>query len=217
MYVSFAMHSTFSCTSLLLINMQVQTAKYQWLLTVELHQFKNQNNVIQWNRMFCCCGDWDYCSGRVEDLSHCLATCNTSFEISVPHCMYPPSCLLDTLPLYNTESVINLDYMFVFLLKHSPDMVSTNTNTREKRFLKPSFQLRMDLKKWQKQGRDDRTHEDYATSAKIHSRCSVVFLHSFISALFLSFFRPILNWNEVYKFFFPRFCSFRGFSKPLSK
>ena len=31
--------------------------------------------------------------------------------------------------------------------------------------------------------------EDYLTSAKIHSRCRVVFWRSFISALFLSFFQ----------------------------
>ena len=47
----------------------------------------------------------------------------------------------------------------------------------------------MELKKVQKQGRDERTQEDYPTSAKIHTRCRVVFLRSFISAFFLYFFR----------------------------
>ena len=47
----------------------------------------------------------------------------------------------------------------------------------------------MELKKVQKQGRDERTQEYYPTSAKIHSRCRVVFLRSFISALFLYFFQ----------------------------
>ena len=52
---------------------------------------------------------------------------------------------------------------------------------------KASFHLRMDLKKVKKQGSDERTQEDYPTSAVYFCRCWVAFLHSFISALFLSF------------------------------
>ena len=55
--------------------------------------------------------------------------------------------------------------------------------------VKLDFKLGMELKKVQKQGRDERTQEDYRTSAKIHSRCRVVFLRSFISTLFLYFFQ----------------------------
>ena len=55
--------------------------------------------------------------------------------------------------------------------------------------VKLDFKLGMELKKVQKQGRDERTQEDYPTSAKIHTRCRVVFLRSFISALFLYFFQ----------------------------
>ena len=51
--------------------------------------------------------------------------------------------------------------------------------TRENSFWKTLFQVGMDLKKVQKQGRDKRIQE-YLTSAKIHSRCRVVFLHSFL-------------------------------------
>ena len=58
-----------------------------------------------------------------------------------------------------------------------------------KKFSKTSFQLRMDLKRGQKQGRDERTQEDYPTSAVYFYRCRVVFLHSFISSLFLYFFQ----------------------------
>ena len=47
----------------------------------------------------------------------------------------------------------------------------------------------MGLKKVQKQGRDERTQEDYPTSGVYFRRCWVVFLRSFISALFLSFFQ----------------------------
>ena len=61
-------------------------------------------------------------------------------------------------------------------------------DTREKSFSETSFELRIELKKGQKQGRDETMQEDYRTSAKIHIRCQVVFLRSFISTLFLSFF-----------------------------
>ena len=57
-----------------------------------------------------------------------------------------------------------------------------------KSFCKTSFQSRMELKKGQKQGRDEGTQEDYPTSAVYFCRCQVVLLRSFISALFLSFF-----------------------------
>ena len=55
--------------------------------------------------------------------------------------------------------------------------------------VKLDFKLGKELKKVQKQGRDKRTQEDFPTSAKIHTRCRVVFLRSFISALFLYFFQ----------------------------
>ena len=58
--------------------------------------------------------------------------------------------------------------------------------------------------------------EDYPTSAKIHTRCRVVFLRSFISALFLYFFSaPSLLEIKFYRNFFPSFCSFFGFLKQL--
>ena len=55
--------------------------------------------------------------------------------------------------------------------------------------VKLDFKIGIELKKVQKQGRDERTQEDYRKSAKIHSRCTVVFLRSFISILFLYFFQ----------------------------
>ena len=73
--------------------------------------------------------------------------------------------------------------------------------TREKSFCKTSFQLGMGLKKVQKQGRDGRMQEDYQTSAKIHSRCRVVFLHTFISTLFLYLFSPSLTEMKFYRNF----------------
>ena len=75
------------------------------------------------------------------------------------------------------------------------------TDTREKSFCKTSFQLRLDGKKWPKQGKNERTQEDYCTSAVYFFRCHVVFLHKrymyFIFALFLCFMRSVLNWKKV--------------------
>ena len=57
----------------------------------------------------------------------------------------------------------------------------------------------------QKQGRDERMQEGYPTSAKLHSRCLVVFLSSFIFALFLSFSGPSLTEMEFQRIFFLQF------------
>ena len=61
----------------------------------------------------------------------------------------------------------------------------------------------MELKKVQKQGRDERTQEDYPTSVVYFCRCRVVFLRSFISALFLYFFQlhPYLKSSFTESFF----------------
>ena len=61
----------------------------------------------------------------------------------------------------------------------------------------------MEPKKVQKQGRDERTQEDYPTSGVYFCRCRVVFLRSFISALFLYFFRlhPYLKSSFTETFF----------------
>ena len=80
-----------------------------------------------------------------------------------------------------------------------------------KSFCKTWFEVGMELKKVQKQGRDESTQEDYPTTAKIHIRSRVTFLRSFISALFLYFFNSIPTWNQVLqKLFSPSFCSFFG-------
>ena len=63
----------------------------------------------------------------------------------------------------------------------------------------------MDLKKVQKQGRDERTQEGYPTSVKIHSICQVAYLCSFISALFLYFISgpSLLEMEVLQKLFLP--------------
>ena len=72
-----------------------------------------------------------------------------------------------------------------------------------KSFYKTRFQVGMYLKKVQKQGRDEKTQKHYPTFAKIHSRCRVVFLRSFISTSFLYYFQV----HPYSKTFFPTFCS----------
>ena len=87
----------------------------------------------------------------------------------------------------------------------------------EKVSVKLDFKLGMELKKVQKQGRDERTQEDYPTSSKIHSRCRVVFLRPFISALFLYFFQlhPYLKSSFTETFSLVSVL-FWGVSKPIS-
>ena len=55
----------------------------------------------------------------------------------------------------------------------------------------------------QKQGKDERTQEDYPTSGVYFCRCRVVSLRSFISALFLYFSAPSLLEIKFYRNFFP--------------
>ena len=110
-------------------NTQVQTAVCQWLLTVELHQFQNPNNYIKsWknNNGPCCCKNgWpSACYNNYEFQQGCNDLCNTWFIASVPHCLSPPSCSVSTPTQYDTSSVVNLNYIFVFLLEDFPDAVS---------------------------------------------------------------------------------------------
>ena len=103
-----------------------------------------------------------------------------------------------------------------FCIKRFSLPVWTCFYTREKNFCKTWFQVGMELKKVPKQGRDERTQEDYPASAKIHTRCSVVFLRSFISAFFYTFFSSIPTWNQVLQKLFSLVpVLFRGFLNQL--
>ena len=67
----------------------------------------------------------------------------------------------------------------------------------------------MELKKVQKQGRDERTQEDYPTPAKIRSRCRGVFFVLFhLCLVSVPFSAPSLLKIKFYRNFFPSFCSF---------
>ena len=87
---------------------------------------------------------------------------------------------------------------------------------RVKKFLENFISVRDGPEKVKKQDRDERTQEDYTTSTKIHSRCTrrIVFLCSFISALFLYYLGPSLTEMGFDRNYFPSFCAFSGFSKP---
>ena len=50
--------------------------------------------------------------------------------------------------------------------------------------------LRMELNEERRQGGDERTQQGFRTSAVHFRRNQVVFLRSFISALFMSYFQP---------------------------
>ena len=81
---------------------------------------------------------------------------------------------------------------FVFYLEAGLESPGKKNGNQWKSFSKTSFQLSMALKKGQKQGRYERPQEDYATPAVYFCRCQVVFLHSFISALFLILLQTML-------------------------
>ena len=53
---------------------------------------------------------------------------------------------------------------FVFCLEGGIETPPKTTETRGKSFAETSYKLRMELKKGQKQGRDEGTQEDYLTS-----------------------------------------------------
>ena len=80
---------------------------------------------------------------------------------------------------------------FIVYLEGGLENPRKRTETREKVALKLNFTINR-AEKGQKQGRDERMQEDYRTSAAYFYRCPVVFLCSFISALFCPFF-PALS------------------------
>ena len=99
-------------------------------------------------------------------------------------------CVLPQRQRYLSAAQINA---FVSYFECGLEILRKRTETREKSFSKTSFQLRMDLKNGQKQGRAERTQEGYPTFAVVFLHMSGSPLVFFISALFLSFFRSILN------------------------
>ena len=103
----------------------MQPANCQWLLTVDLHQFINIKNAEIRRAQFCCC-DMSDCSEELKNLHSCSDSCDTSFIISVSHCLIPSSCLLFTPTQFNSESVLNLLHKYEFVLANASNLVSIN-------------------------------------------------------------------------------------------
>ena len=107
------------------------------------------------------------------------------------HLSPAPKCLS---PVRNTfvssTKSVHLQHSKCICLLFVEVGLETPRKSMGKNFCTTLFQVGMDLKKVQKQGRDERTQEHYPTSA-------VYFLHSFISALFLYSFQvyPYLKWS----------------------
>ena len=88
---------------------------------------------------------------------------------------------------------------------------------QKKSFSKTSFQLRMALKKGQKQGRDGRSQDHYPKPAKIHRRCRVVFCILSSLPCFCCLSGPSLTEIKLKRNFFPQFLfSFGYFLNQLS-
>ena len=108
--------------------------------------------------------------------------------------------LLKFLAAFTTKSVGGIMYNQKVVFLHC-----ICVKARGKSFCKTWFQVGMELKKVQKQGRDERTQEDCPTSTKIHSRSRVVFLRSFISVLLLYLFQLLPYLKSSFKEIFPLF------------
>ena len=124
----------------LLGHLQVQVVKTQWLLIVELHQFRNLYNaeVID-GYGFCCCdtSSNDYifnCEEIAEymDYHNCKPSCDTWLNASVSHCIEPNACSYSTKVRLNSASLYILNEKFIFVLSTccSPDTVRITKSLR---------------------------------------------------------------------------------------
>ena len=114
----------------LLDNLQVQlVVKTQWVLFVELHQFRNLYNAeVISGGGFCCCDNpptphnymYHYCTdGEAKSLSGCSPSCDTWLNASVSHCTDPNPCSFSTEVLSQTASIDNFNEKFIFALNSS--------------------------------------------------------------------------------------------------
>ena len=95
---------------------------------------------------------------------------------------------------------LQLNNVFIFWLEVSLETPEKRTETTGKSFCKTWFQVGIELKKYRNK---DRMQEDCPTSAVYFRRCRVVFLRSFISALFLYFFQLHPNLESSFTENFP--------------
>ena len=106
---------------------QVQLAKTQWILIVDLHQFHNLFNAEKANsERVCCCDSADECTLEADDLQGCSEYCDIWLRVNVSHCTQRYPCSLSTSVYYNTALIDNLKDRFFFILSASSDTVSVN-------------------------------------------------------------------------------------------
>ena len=114
----------------MITHLQVQTGNCsQWLLTVELYQFQNTNHVIKAeDAKRCCCDESPANCGTELASLMCDNTCDTQFLVFMSDCLSPPNCSIVTPTSWDTDSVMNLQYTFLFLLDAFPDHVRMTVN-----------------------------------------------------------------------------------------
>ena len=136
------------------------------------------------------------CSCVGQKFEHALSACSspTQKRLSLQYRRNNAFCAIAQNTFFSPRakvSACSTINAFIYL-EGDLETLEKERKLAKKVFLKLHFTSRsMELKNGQKQGRDERTQEDYRKSAKIRSRCLALFLHSFISALFLSFFSSI--------------------------
>ena len=123
---------TFMCIHMhnLLALIQVQLAKTQWILIVDLYQFHNLFNAEMANsEEVCCCDSTEKCAVDADDLQGCSADCDIWFDVYVTHCTQPYQCSFSTFTSvdYDTALIDNLKNRFFFILNASSDTVSVNS------------------------------------------------------------------------------------------
>ena len=117
--------------SIILGNLQVQVATTQWILMVELHQFRNLYNAeVIGNHGFCCCdieptnnNYLQYCEEKAASLQGCSPSCDILLNAYVSHCIEPYPCSFYTTVWFDTASIDNFNDRFIFVLSSSPDEV----------------------------------------------------------------------------------------------
>ena len=103
--------------------------KTQWLLFVELHQFRNLYHAEVDVRGYgsCCCDDpstyMDCCDGGDYYPSLCTPDCDTWLNASVSHCIEPNACSFSTPVQFHTASIDNFNEKFIFALSCSSNAV----------------------------------------------------------------------------------------------
>ena len=106
----------------------LQAVSCQWLLNVQLHQFRNFYNVeAVGNGFFCCCDrvtSPDTCSNQSPIMISptCASWCDTFFRVRLLDCEVPDACEISmtTDALDDSNSITNTSYNFRFFFDTFP-------------------------------------------------------------------------------------------------